>query len=73
MATASKKTTTAAQTDDSTEGQRPDTARTYAVQWHIKTEGRRYAPGDTLDLTDDQAAPFLASGAITAAAPEAAA
>jgi hypothetical protein len=34
------------------------------VQWHIKTNGRRYGPGDDVALTEQQAAPFLASGAI---------
>jgi hypothetical protein len=36
----------------------------YMVQWHIKTNGRRYGPGDDVALTEQQAAPFLASGAI---------
>ena len=37
----------------------------YTVVWHIKTGGKRYAPGDTIDLDGDTAAPFLKSGAIT--------
>jgi uncharacterized membrane protein len=39
----------------------------YLVAWAIKTGGKRYATGDTVELTDEQAAPFLASGAITEA------
>lgn len=38
----------------------------YAVRWSIKVNGRRYADGDTADLTAEQAVPFLASGAIAA-------
>jgi hypothetical protein len=37
----------------------------YVLQWAIKTGGVRYAIGDVVTLTADQAAPFLASGAIT--------
>lgn len=37
----------------------------YVVAWPIKVDGRRYAPGETVVLTDDQAAPFLSSGAVS--------
>jgi len=39
-------------------------AGAYVVQWAIKVNGVRYAPGDTVDLSKELAAPFLASGAI---------
>jgi hypothetical protein len=45
----------------------PVKAGSYVAAWAIKTGGKRYAVGDTVELTDDQAAPFLASGAITEA------
>jgi predicted phage tail protein len=34
------------------------------VAWHIKVDGKRYGPGDTIDIDDATAAPLLASGAI---------
>ncbi|MCQ9378811.1 hypothetical protein [Methyloversatilis sp. XJ19-49] len=43
----------------------------YAVQWDIKHNGTRYAVGDEVPLNDEDAAPFLASGAIVAATPKA--
>ncbi len=44
----------------------PD-AKTYNVVWDIKHAGTRYAPGEQAELTDEQSAPFVASGAIVAA------
>jgi hypothetical protein len=41
----------------------PD-AKTYDVVWGIKHRGTRYEPGEQADLTDDEAAPFVATGAI---------
>jgi hypothetical protein len=38
----------------------------YVVQWAIKLDGKRYGIGDSVDMTAEQAAPFLASGAVTA-------
>lgn len=38
----------------------------YVVQWAIKLDGKRYAIGDQIDISDSQAAPFVASGAIKA-------
>ena len=36
----------------------------FVVQWGIKVDGERYKAGDTVSLSDEAAAPFLASGAI---------
>ncbi len=44
----------------------PAAAGGYVVQWPIKLDGKRYGIGDEVDMTADQAAPFLASGAIAA-------
>lgn len=38
----------------------------YVVQWAIKLDGKRYGIGDDVQMTEEQAAPFLASGAIKA-------
>jgi hypothetical protein len=42
-------------------------AAAYAVAWSIKFNGKRYDEGDSVQLTPEQAAPFLASGAIVKA------
>lgn len=42
------------------------TGGTYVVNWHVKHGGKRYEPGDDIDLADDLAAPLLVSGAISA-------
>jgi hypothetical protein len=39
----------------------------YVVQWHIKAEGKRYAPGDSVELSDELAAAFVSTGAIAKA------
>lgn len=36
----------------------------FVVQWDIKVDGKRYAAGDTVNLGADDAARFLASGAV---------
>lgn len=36
----------------------------FVVQWDIKVDGKRYAAGDTVNLNADDAARFLASGAV---------
>jgi len=36
----------------------------YLVVWHIKLNGTMHAPGSRIELDDETAAPFLASGAI---------
>lgn len=52
---------------DAAEEDEPAAAATgYVVQWAIKLDGKRYAIGDQIDISDSQAAPFVASGAIKA-------
>lgn len=36
----------------------------FVVQWDIKVDGKRYTAGDTVNLGADDAARFLASGAV---------
>ncbi|MFO0467628.1 MAG: hypothetical protein ACK5ZS_01575 [bacterium] len=36
----------------------------YLVVWHVKIAGELHAPGSRIELDDETAAPFLASGAI---------
>ncbi len=36
----------------------------YLVQWDVKVNGQRYQAGDSVDLNADDAARFLASGAV---------
>lgn len=43
----------------------PGTA--YTVVWHVKADGRLYAPGDQVALTEADAQRLLASGAIAPA------
>lgn len=50
--------------DDQDDDQPQTNPGEYLVVWHIKTGGKWYAPDDTVNLDDDGAAPFLASGAI---------
>lgn len=39
-------------------------ARRYVVQWDVKRDGKRYALGDVIELTDEEAAEFAGSRAI---------
>lgn len=48
------------------EAQAEQPAAQYSVQWHIKVNGQRFAPGDVVELDAATAEPFLASGAIQA-------
>jgi uncharacterized OB-fold protein len=59
-------TVTAIDQGDAAEEGEPAAATGYVVQWAIKLDGKRYAIGDHIDISDSQAAPFVASGAITA-------
>lgn len=60
-------TVTAIDQGDAAEEDEPAAAATgYVVQWAIKLDGKRYAIGDHIDISDSQAAPFVASGAIKA-------
>jgi uncharacterized OB-fold protein len=60
-------TVTAIDQADAAEEDEPAAAATgYVVQWAIKLDGKRYAIGDHIDISDSQAAPFVASGAIKA-------
>lgn len=55
-------------TDDATDQvqdqTKPEGPQLYVVAWDIKHAGKRYAPGAELELSDEAAAPFVASGAI---------
>jgi predicted phage tail protein len=66
MATKKKADTVEAVEADQPEGviTTEQAAGAYVVQWHVKAGGKRHAPGDTVDLDDNTAAPLLASGAI---------
>lgn len=54
--------------DDTTESNAAAADGTFFVQWDIKVDGKRFKPGDTVTLPagGDDAARFLASGAIKA-------
>lgn len=63
----------AADTVEAVESEQPQGVETieqaaagYTVAWTIKVNGKRHQPGERIDLADELAAPFLASGAIVA-------
>lgn len=49
------------------EAEQAPAAGQYLVVWHVKVDGRRYAPGDRVSVPEDIAARLLAVGAIATA------